>query len=84
MTLDIVQRALPHNDFVVVFGDTGMEFPDTYAMVEDAKIKCAQMGISFYVAKSHMKPADSWRMFGPPHQQSVGVVVCIRPHLNCC
>lgn len=66
VTLDIVQRALPHNDFVVVFGDTGMEFPDTYAMVEDAKIKCAQMGISFYVAKSHMKPADSWRMFGPP------------------
>lgn len=66
VTLDIVQRALPHTDFVVVFGDTGMEFPDTYAMVEDAKAKCEQMGISFYIAKSHLKPADSWRMFGPP------------------
>ena len=30
VTLDIVQRALPHDDFIVLFGDTGMEFPDTY------------------------------------------------------
>ena len=29
VTLDIVQRALPHNAFVVIYGDTGMEFPDT-------------------------------------------------------
>ena len=30
VTLDLVQRALPHNKFKVLFGDTGMEFPDTY------------------------------------------------------
>lgn len=29
VTLDLVQRALPHNSFKVLFGDTGMEFPDT-------------------------------------------------------
>ena len=29
VALDIVQRALPHNEIKVVFGDTGMEFPDT-------------------------------------------------------
>ena len=30
VTLDLVQRALPHDDFKVLFGDTGMEFSDTY------------------------------------------------------
>lgn len=46
VTLDIVQKALPHNDFVVVFGDTGMEFPDTYRSVEIAKQKCKDTGDS--------------------------------------
>ena len=66
VALDIVQRALPHNSFIVIFGDTGMEFPDTYHSVELAKQKCQQNGISFYVAKSHLRPIDSWRLFGPP------------------
>lgn len=66
VALDIVQRALPHNEFVVVFGDTGMEFPDTYASIELAKKKCHESGIEFLIARSHMKPAESWRMFGPP------------------
>ena len=39
VTLDLVQRALPHNAFDVLFGDTGMEFPDTYAVVEQIKKK---------------------------------------------
>ena len=33
VSLDIVQRALPHDSFVVIFVDTGMEFPDTYKSV---------------------------------------------------
>lgn len=66
VSLDIVQRALPHNAFVVIFGDTGMEFPDTYNSVEKIKEKCKSEAISFFVAKSHFKPTDSWRLFGPP------------------
>ena len=66
VALDIVQRALPHNGFIVVFGDTGMEFPDTYDSVKLAKKKCEESGITFCIAKSHMKPVDSWKMFGPP------------------
>lgn len=66
VALDIVQRALPHNGFIVVFGDTGMEFPDTYESVQLAKKRCEESGITFCVAKSHMKPVDSWKMFGPP------------------
>ena len=34
VTLDLVQKALPHNSFKVLFGDTGMEFPDTYETVD--------------------------------------------------
>ena len=37
VALDLVQRALPHNKFKVLFGDTGMEFPDTYEAVEETK-----------------------------------------------
>ena len=66
VALDIVQRALPHDSFVVIFGDTGMEFPDTYKSVEIAKAKCKKEGIRFYVAKSHLKPIDSWKKFEPP------------------
>lgn len=66
VALDIVQRALPHDSFVVIFGDTGMEFPDTYRSVEITKAKCEAEGIRFLVAKSHFKPTDSWKKFGPP------------------
>ncbi len=66
VTLDLVQRAIPHHDFVVIFGDTGMEFPDTYKAVSHAQEKCKEMGIQFYIAKSHIKPEKSWRIFGPP------------------
>lgn len=64
--LDIIQRALPHDSFVVVFGNTGMEFPDTYKAVEEAKKRCENVGISFYIAKSHLNPLESWKVFGPP------------------
>ena len=66
VTLDIIQRALPHNSFVVIFGDTGMEFPDTYQVVELAKERCSKQNIQFYEAKSKFNPLDSWKLFGPP------------------
>lgn len=66
VSLDIVQRALPHDAFIVIFGDTGMEFPDTYKSVEITKSKCEAEKIKFLVAKSHFNPVDSWKKFGPP------------------
>lgn len=66
VTLDIVQRALPHNKFVVIFGDTGMELPETQQIVEDTMDYCNKDGIEFYIAKSHLTPSESWCMFGPP------------------
>ena len=64
--LDLVQRAIPHSDFSVIFSDTGMEFPDTYKAVENIKKKCEEWDVRFYTARSHLKPEDSWKIFGPP------------------
>ena len=68
VTLDLVQRALPHNKFKVLFGDTGMEFPDTYKVIEQIKEKCQDAGIEFLRAESDLKPEYTWRQFGPPAQ----------------
>lgn len=66
VVLDLVQRALPHNCFKVLFGDTGMEFPDTYETVEKIKQICAEEKIEFLQAKSKLKPENTWQIFGPP------------------
>ena len=64
--LDLVKKALPKGSFVVIFGDTGMEFPDTYDAVEITRQQCEIDGTPFYTAKSHFDSHDSWEIFGPP------------------
>ena len=64
--LDLVKKALPKGSFVVVFGDTGMEFPDTYEVIKKTKQQCAEDEIPFYIGKSHLNPKESWELFGPP------------------
>ena len=64
--LDLVKKALPKGSFVVVFGDTGMEFSDTYDVIEKTKQQCIEDKIPFYIAKSHLQPKQSWELFGPP------------------
>lgn len=64
--LDLVKKALPHDSFVVIFGDTGMEFPDTYKAVEYTQKQCEKDEIPFYIARSHFDPEESWQLFGPP------------------
>lgn len=64
--LELVKKALPHNSFMVVFGDTKMEFPDTYKIVDIVEQQCKEDGIAFYRAASHLSPDESWRLFGPP------------------
>lgn len=64
--LDLVKKALPKGSFVVIFGDTGMEFPDTYDAIRKAKDDCEREEIPLYIAKSHFDPKQSWKIFGPP------------------
>ena len=68
VTLDLVQRALPHDSFLVLFGDTQMEFEDTYSLVEKQKERCAAEDINFLVSKSEQPPEVTWREFGSPSQ----------------
>lgn len=65
-TFDIVRRALPHNDIKVLFGNTGMEFLDTYMLVDKIKKICQNEDIEFIFSKSHLDPLMSWKKFGPP------------------
>lgn len=66
VTLDLVQKTLPHNEFKVLFGDTGMEFPDTYETVNFIENWCKKENISFIRAKSKYQPCETWAKFGPP------------------
>jgi phosphoadenosine phosphosulfate reductase len=64
--LDLVKSVLPRDSFVVVFGDTGMEFPDTYVVIDKVEAQCKAAGIKFYRAASHLSPLESWELFAPP------------------
>ena len=66
VTLDLVQSTLSSNMFKVLFGDTGMEFSDTYQTIDIAKKRCEELGIRFYTARANINPHDSWKRFGPP------------------
>ena len=66
--LDIVQRALPHDEFLVVFGDTDMECEDTYRIRNEIEKFNGYEDIRFYTSKSHLKATDTWNIFGPPAQ----------------
>jgi phosphoadenosine phosphosulfate reductase len=62
--LDLVQRALAPDQFIVIFGDTGMELSDTYKAVNLAKEKYPKL--NFQTAKSDFSAEESWKEFGPP------------------
>ena len=62
--LDIVQRALPHDDFVVVFGDTTMELNTTYEALERAQKHWESL--EWYEARAGFKAEESWKKIGFP------------------
>ena len=68
VVLDLVQKALPFREFKVVFGNTRMEFPDTYDLVNNIKQEMQLKEIDFIEAISERPSLDSWRCFGPPSQ----------------
>ena len=66
VALDLVQRALPHNSFEVLFGDTDMEFPTTRDVVQWVANYCSEKEISFYTASAELSASESWDLFGAP------------------
>lgn len=91
VALDIVRRTLPHDAFVVVFGDTGMEFSDTYDTVKKVQMQCESTNIRFLVAKADSCPVDNWKEFGPPAtttrwccsvHKTAPQIIALREYLN--
>lgn len=66
VTLDLVQRTLPHNEFMVLFGDTKMEFPDTYDTVDEIEKRCKKSQIKLVRSSSEFSPDETWNIFGTP------------------
>ncbi|TEB13785.1 phosphoadenosine phosphosulfate reductase family protein [Pelotomaculum propionicicum] len=62
--LDLVQRALAPDEFVVVFGDTTMEIKATYEAVDKARRRWPHL--NFYSARSSKDARTLWREMGPP------------------
>ena len=62
--LDLVQRALPHDSFEVIFGDTTMELSDTYKTVEDTKKIFSDL--KWHTARAPFNALESWKFMGPP------------------
>lgn len=65
--LDLVQRALPHDKFHVLFADTTMELDDTYIAVDEAKRKWNDL--NWHRAKADFDYKESWRKIGPPAEK---------------
>lgn len=62
--LDIVQRALPHDSFVVVFGYTTMELSVTYEALEQAKKHWPTL--EWHTARADFNAEESWKKIGFP------------------
>lgn len=80
VTLDLVQRALPHDQFIVVFSDTGMEFSDTYKIVDRMK-KRVNLKISVSIFPIQVILHKKLGQHSVHHALShVGAAVCIKQH----
>ena len=68
VTLHLVSRVLPPDEFLVNFTDTDMEIPFTYDNVNETEIEYKKKypGLLFYRAQPHEKSIIMWKKFGPP------------------
>ena len=80
LLLDLVKKA-PKDEFVIVFGDTQMEFPDTYEVVNKIEAQCKAKGIKFYRAKSDLGVGELWK-FAPRLGFCAGVVMFTKATSN--
>ncbi len=62
--LDLIQRALPHDSFEVIFGDTTMELSDTYKTVDATKKFFPDL--KWHTARAPFDALDSWKFMGAP------------------
>jgi phosphoadenosine phosphosulfate reductase len=68
VTLDLVSRVIPPDNFMVVYSDTGMEIPPSLDVWEKAKSHYSKLypELKFYLAKNKQDTFDYWKQFGAP------------------
>ncbi len=66
--LDLVTRAIPSIDFVVIFSDTGYELPPSLEIFEETQLfyKSRYPNMKFFTARNHQKVLDYWDKMGTP------------------
>jgi len=64
VVLDLVQRVLAPDDFIVVFNDTRMELSVTYRYVD--KVRKLYSNLRFYITRYDKPAITMWKKFGPP------------------
>lgn len=79
VTLDLVSRVIPPEDFLVIYSDTGYELPSSLELYEDVKeyYKQTLPGLRFYTAKNHQEVLHYWDEMGSPsnlHRWCCGVM----------
>ena len=68
VTLDLVSRVIPPDDFMVIYSDTGMEIPPSIEIYQLTKrIYTKQYTeLKFHLSKNHQNIIDNWSEFGAP------------------
>lgn len=69
--LDLVSRAIPPDEFVVVFNDSTMELSTTYEAVEQAKKRYSNL--VFYTTMPEINAVEAWRLYTPPNRFNLSV-----------
>jgi len=64
--LDLVNRAVPPDEFIVVFNDTTMEVSTTHEAITKAKERYPNL--SFYTARSEIPATETWKLYAPPNR----------------
>uniref|UniRef100_A0A7C3MDG0 4Fe-4S ferredoxin-type domain-containing protein n=1 Tax=Archaeoglobus fulgidus TaxID=2234 RepID=A0A7C3MDG0_ARCFL len=62
--LDLIQRALPKDEYVVIFNDTSMELSETVKYVENVINGCPNL--KFHITRHEVPAVEFWKVFGPP------------------
>ncbi len=68
VTLDLVSRVLPPDDFMVLYSDTGMEIPPSLELYQVTKELYTKQypGLKFHLSKNHKNILENWSEFGAP------------------
>lgn len=72
VTLDLVSRVIPHEKFMTVFTNTGMELPCTLELmnITEEYYKKKFPGFEINQAKSNRSALDMWKSYGPPSRMN--------------